>query len=138
VSPTVVSNLYGVNEKTVRDIWSGRTWSKEIRLHLDPSRAAVSADPSRCQGVTFKIDPTQAEENSSVDDIGRANDHFRDGAITLYSSSNTWFRSQEHSQDSLTRSMASKVHEGEQPVSSCVISIDEQLYEWERRGFWLF
>jgi hypothetical protein len=36
-SSTVVSRLYGVNEKTVRDIWSGRTWAKETQ-HLDPSR----------------------------------------------------------------------------------------------------
>jgi hypothetical protein len=151
VSPTVVSNLYGVNEKTVRDIWSGRTWSKETRLHLDPSRALSfkqkisspaeqrGAEPSRCQSVTFKIDTAQAEENSSLDEVSRANNHFRDGAaITNHSSSNTWARLQEDLQDLRTRNMASKVHEGEQPVPSCVTSIDEQLYEWERRGFWLF
>jgi hypothetical protein len=158
VSPTVVSNLYGVNEKTVRDIWSGRTWSKETR-HLDPSRAASSkkileivppaeqrgAEPKRCEGITFKIDTAQAQGDSSMDEVSRANDQARDGAIPNYSRDcaisglvSSCLRSQEHSQDSLTRNMASKVHEREQPAPSCVISIDEQLYEWERRGFWLF
>ena len=36
-SAAKVANSYGVNEKTVRDIWTGRTWAKES-WHLDPSR----------------------------------------------------------------------------------------------------
>jgi hypothetical protein len=32
-----VSSLYGVSEKAVRDIWTGRTWSRET-CHLDTSR----------------------------------------------------------------------------------------------------
>ena len=32
-----ISKLYGVSEKAVRDIWTGRTWSKET-WHLDESR----------------------------------------------------------------------------------------------------
>ena len=33
-----VSKIYGVSEKAVRDIWTGRTWSKET-WHLDASRS---------------------------------------------------------------------------------------------------
>ena len=33
-----VSKKYGVSEKAVRDIWTGRTWSKET-WHLDTSRS---------------------------------------------------------------------------------------------------
>ena len=36
-SAAAVSKLYCVSEKTVRDIWTGRTWSKET-WHLDESR----------------------------------------------------------------------------------------------------
>ena len=32
-----IASEYGVSEKAVRDIWSGRTWSKET-WHLEPSR----------------------------------------------------------------------------------------------------
>ena len=37
ISAAAISKLYGVSEKAVRDIWTGRTWSKET-WHLDESR----------------------------------------------------------------------------------------------------
>jgi hypothetical protein len=37
-SATKVARSYGVSEKTVRDIWTARTWASET-WHLDPSRA---------------------------------------------------------------------------------------------------
>ena len=36
-SASVVAAVYGVSEKAVRDIWTGRTWSRETH-HLDASR----------------------------------------------------------------------------------------------------
>ena len=36
-SASAISKLYGVSEKAVRNIWTGRTWSKET-WHLDESR----------------------------------------------------------------------------------------------------
>jgi hypothetical protein len=33
----VVAKMYNIGEKTVRDIWCGRTWHEETQ-HLDPSR----------------------------------------------------------------------------------------------------
>ena len=38
MSAACVSKKYGVSEKAVRDIWTGRTWSKET-WHLDASRS---------------------------------------------------------------------------------------------------
>ena len=38
MSAASVSKKYGVSEKAVRDIWTGRTWSKET-WHLDTSRS---------------------------------------------------------------------------------------------------
>ena len=36
-SASIVAAVYGVSEKAVRDIWTGRTWSRETH-HLDTSR----------------------------------------------------------------------------------------------------
>ena len=36
-SAASVARLYGVTEKAIRDIWSGRTWFREL-MHLDPRR----------------------------------------------------------------------------------------------------
>ena len=36
-SAAAIAKLYGVSEKAVRDIWTGRTWSRET-WHLDESR----------------------------------------------------------------------------------------------------
>ena len=38
LSATKIGIRYGINEKTVRDIWTGRTWLKET-ARLDPSRS---------------------------------------------------------------------------------------------------
>ena len=35
-----VAEDYGVSDKTIRDIWKGRTWFRET-MHLDPNRAAM-------------------------------------------------------------------------------------------------
>ena len=37
-SAAKVAAAFKVNEKTIRDIWSGRTWIREL-MHLDPARA---------------------------------------------------------------------------------------------------
>ena len=39
-SPVQIASYYGVSEKTVRDIWKGRTWARET-YHLDPARQLV-------------------------------------------------------------------------------------------------
>ena len=43
-SSLAVARIYKVSEKTVRDIWRGRTWHHET-LHLDPSRPARADTP---------------------------------------------------------------------------------------------
>ena len=35
-----VARQFGVSDKAVRDIWTGRTWFREL-MHLDPGRAAM-------------------------------------------------------------------------------------------------
>jgi hypothetical protein len=48
-----IARRYGVNEKTVRDIWKGRTWSTETS-HLDTSRIVVLKQVGRPKGQTDK------------------------------------------------------------------------------------
>jgi hypothetical protein len=42
VKAVTVANMFGFNEKTVRDIWNGRTWKKEIESHVAATAAAGS------------------------------------------------------------------------------------------------
>ena len=49
VTSTAVARAYGVSEKTVRDIWAGRTWKKET-WHLDTSRPLVLKKQGRPLG----------------------------------------------------------------------------------------
>jgi hypothetical protein len=46
---TKVATVYGVSEKAVRDIWKGRTWSRET-WHLDTSRPLQLKIPGRPKG----------------------------------------------------------------------------------------
>jgi hypothetical protein len=49
-SAAQIGLLFGVCEKTIRDIWSGRTWDQETR-HLDPTRAIIEhKSPGRPRG----------------------------------------------------------------------------------------
>ena len=53
-----VARSFGVSEKTVRDIWIGRTWVREM-MHLDPARAAKACNlklPGRPKRSTTAID----------------------------------------------------------------------------------
>ena len=43
---TKIAGSFGVNEKTVRDIWSGRTWAKET-LHVRHGYCESSGSPSQ-------------------------------------------------------------------------------------------
>jgi hypothetical protein len=49
LSATKVAHAYGISEKTVRDIWTGRTW-KQTTWHLDNSRPLVLKKRGRPQG----------------------------------------------------------------------------------------
>jgi hypothetical protein len=50
-SASNIATVYGVSEKAVRDIWTGRTWSKETH-HLDTSRQLrpkINGRPKGCR-----------------------------------------------------------------------------------------
>ena len=148
-SPTVVSNLYGVNEKTVRDIWIGRTWSKETR-HLDPSRALAfkkAGSPTGSKDMKPRVsrgppiistDVTPRGQNPGLDVANSANDHIRGCIVRINPSSKTEAVSMASLCRMLSESSAEKDLECGGTEANRLISIDEQLYEWERQGCWLF
>ena len=59
VKAKVLSRRYGVSDKTIRDIWKGRTWFRET-MHLDPARAGMAVrlrPPGRPKGSKGKDQP---------------------------------------------------------------------------------
>jgi hypothetical protein len=48
-SAVSIAACFGINEKTVRDIWTGRTWSRETS-HLDPTRTVQLKQIGRPKG----------------------------------------------------------------------------------------
>ena len=76
MSASRVSKKYGVSEKAVRDIWTGRTWSKET-WHLDTSRSRPlkkmgrpvgrkDAQPRKPRNVRRTLDSTQLNDVVAV------------------------------------------------------------------------
>ena len=76
MSAASVSKKYGVSEKAVRDIWTGRTWSKET-WHLDASRSKPlkkmgrpvgrqDTKPRKSRIVTRKLEPTKLHDATAV------------------------------------------------------------------------
>jgi hypothetical protein len=63
--------MYGVSEKTTRDIWMGRTWKAETR-HVDPllplevRHADRAYDLEPTQGKTRECHPARAKDQPMV------------------------------------------------------------------------
>jgi hypothetical protein len=74
-----VARAYNIGEKTVRDIWSGRTWNQET-LHLEPSRPARRLNPPgrpmgrkdqkprKCPGVKSLRTTKQVADSTNSED----------------------------------------------------------------------
>ena len=59
---------FGVSDKTVRDIWKGRTWTKET-LHLDTARVVVQKNIGRPKGTRDskpRMPKTEKKKDESV------------------------------------------------------------------------
>ena len=65
---TSVAREYGVSEKTVRDIWTGRTWSDETR-HLDPHRPPREAKPTGRPRGRQDTEPRKRKLNNCEDSV---------------------------------------------------------------------
>ena len=96
-----LSVIYGVSEKAVRDIWTGRTWAKET-WHLDMSRPITKKHAGRPKGSKDKI----PRRRRSIGDV-------KEGE-----------RNQQFAQPKILSSIP-------QRITDCVQSLDEQIFDWE-------
>ena len=81
IRATKIAGSFGVNEKTVRDIWSGRTWAKETlhRSHGDSERSGslsrvflmvqLATDQNRDRRTEIKIENIGLEHLTDPDFI---------------------------------------------------------------------
>jgi hypothetical protein len=80
VSAATVARDYHVSVKTIRDIWTGRTWIREI-VHLDPVRSAMvkrlklPGRPSGSTNIVSRRAPNLSEPRAEAD--GSAPDAIR-------------------------------------------------------------
>ena len=105
-SSAKVAKSYSVNEKTVRDIWTGRTWAKET-WHLDHSRRVEikrMGRPIGCRDTKPRKQKGCKLLSERVSALAAADVEHR----------------------------ASK----EAACQGKAQSIDKQLYEWEQDGLW--
>jgi hypothetical protein len=83
-SATAVAKMYGVNEKTIRDVWSGRTWNLDTSL-LDCNRPPkmsikIGRPPGRRDSAPRKRRSPKAplpSERDSIVSIEEANEESR-------------------------------------------------------------
>jgi hypothetical protein len=126
LSATKICVGFGVSEKAVRDIWTGRTWAKET-MYLESmppifetrtiGRPIESAD-KRTRNRMVGIELQSASKSSEIE-IGSTSD--RPASVGI---------SEDVCQDN-TVSFLSWGPPGYDDVSCKVRSIDDQLYEWQ-------
>ena len=105
-SSAKVAKSYGANERTVRDIWTGRTWAKET-WHLDPSRRVAI----KKMGRPISCRDTKPRKQKGCKPLS------------------------ERASISATADVENCVSM-QAACQGRSQSIDEQLYEWEQDGLW--
>ena len=144
-----VANVFGVNEKTVRDIWKGRTWIKET-WHLDTSRLVVQKNIGRPKGARDskpRMPKTEVQTKESVlsypyTEIQSSRNEWLEviERCTNFDSSSVHFSSQENQQDVAcflpswipTSCVQSKLPN----QGASARSVDQQLHDWDQT-LWL-
>jgi hypothetical protein len=93
-SASKLATIYHVCEKTVRDIWTGRTWSRET-CHLDPSRTleikqtgrpkgCKDSQPRKKRGSGMRRPELSSSESDELSGPDSANTKTRLAGATLY------------------------------------------------------
>jgi hypothetical protein len=129
ISASKVCVLYGINDKTVRDIWTGRTWVKET-AHLDPTRSYCSKSKGRPKGCkdevprkkTDKSHPLESDVRPSKISIQSQKVDNKDLYLTLMDMP----QSTDHDQSTCPLKDAK--------MQGNVSSLDDQIYEWNEEG----
>jgi hypothetical protein len=126
LSATKICVGFGVSEKAVRDIWTGRTWAKET-MHLESMPASfetrtigrlIDGADQRTRNRMVGIELQSASKSSEIKigstsdrpaSVGTAEDVCQDNTLLFMSFSSP----------------------GYDDVSCKVRSIDDQLYDWQ-------
>ena len=141
-----LATVYGVSEKAVRDIWSGRTWSRET-WHLDQSRPLqlkLTGRPKGCRDKRPRAKRVDGRKQLStltaqvprchhVDWQGVAGHAFEPDAQHKPLNQHEHWRA---GLDSRKDSAACIDDRAARPTSLtlCHASVDEQLHQWDE--FW--
>ena len=157
-SAAVVARQYGVSEKTVRDIWKGRTWCGET-WHLDTSRVVQTKRIGRPKGCKDSK-PRKPKADGRDEASCSPPDHLAGDASAAFDPTSDFEESAEcvdrgHTETSSsdttltdTRAAASTARPLPAPSgqphapappplsSSAAQSVDQQLHEWGR-ALWL-
>ena len=147
-SASQLGALYGVSEKTVRDIWTRRTWSMETR-HLDTSQSLLIKNIGRPKGSKDSKPRKKKESLDNAMDVsedhhGKQQEHHGrqqeyapclDITLATQSSDEKYLRDTCAAGASQEYTPSSDV----QPPSICTQasmrrgSIDDELHEWAER-----
>ena len=109
LSASKIGVRYGINEKTVRDIWTGRTWLKET-ARLDPSgsiRLQKLGRPIGSRDIKQLKKPSNPKQNSASE------------------------------MNPSDRDLSSSVKAISLDAARLRLSIDAQIHEWNLQGRWV-
>ena len=139
-SATKVARLYGVNEKTIRDIWTARTWAAET-WHLDTSRAPkvkTAGRPLGCRDSKPRKQNQAAKHCRSSMAWDRADRRATNSSDSATSRRDTALTYENFTYDCLLGGKCTDiflwnqgdVHQVHGSEHSC--SLDDHLFDWEQ------
>ncbi len=147
-SAVKIAAFFDINEKTVRDIWAARTWSRETS-HLDPTRTVElkqAGRPKGCRdskprkkrvGSTRAVSQVDTPGATSSENEAAHGGYFtpqgpyeNDGYISRMNSTNL-----STGLHGARNSISSGESSENRPSTRRVASVDDQLYNWGEE-FW--
>ena len=112
-SASKLSRRYGIHEKTVRDIWKGRTWAKE------------TGHPNSSQSVDLKGGEPKIKCENKMLQKKRKHICIADGGgIPNKASKYDTLSTSDSNSDNFQR-------------LSRLLSIDAQIHDWNEKGYWI-
>ena len=124
VQANALGVTYGVCEKTIRDVWSGRTWAKET-WHLEPARKTALKQIGRPKGSKDSKPRKRRVLPHPISKIDAGESYFR------YSKKSKVANCQ--FQDPFASTC---IHEHQKTSATslcCEMTLDDQIYLWESK-----
>ena len=127
VTAAELARAYGVNEKSVRDIWKGRTWSRETS-HLDSTRLLTLKHPGRPKGCKDTKPRKQRAAGRQIPVCGASAElGYQGPAAVARADCFEHQGGQDHATAHDHRAWFDDRHE---PAPMSWVSIDAQLHQW--------